>query len=167
MVEELMAKYGGGPAESDGDATARQKVSEQHGYITMQLVRAINNLSNNYGFIYGAEIGEISFEDLVLNRRSLVVLLPSLERSTSNLEQLGKLTVLALKSVLGSLLNTRPEGSRREIIEGNPSNSKIPFGAILDEVGYYIVKGVSVIPAQARSLGVAVHFGTQSIPDLI
>jgi Type IV secretion-system coupling protein DNA-binding domain. len=167
MVEELMAKYGGGPAESDGDATARQKVSEQHGYITMQLVRAINNLSNNYGFIYGAEIGEISFEDLVLNRRSLVVLLPSLERSTSNLEQLGKLTVLALKSVLGSLLNTRPEGSRREIIEGNPSNSKIPFGAILDEVGYYIVKGVSVIPAQARSLGVAVYFGTQSIPDLM
>lgn len=149
------------------DDNARQKLNEQHGYVVMQFTRALNNLSNNYGYIYGAEIGEISFQDVVLNRRTMVVLLPALERSETNLEQLGRLTVIALKTVLGGLLNTRAEGSRREIIDGNPSNSRIPFGAILDEVGYYMVKGLSVIPAQARSLGVAMYFGTQSIPDLM
>lgn len=152
--------------ENGVDANARQKLNEQHGYVVMQFTRALNNLSNNYGYIYGAEVGEIDFHDIVLNRRTMVVLLPALERSETNLEQLGRLTVIALKTVLGGMLNTRSEGSRREIIDGNPSNSRIPFAAILDEVGYYMVKGLSVIPAQARSLGVAMYFGTQSIDDL-
>lgn len=152
--------------DAPGDKQQRGKTEEQHGYITMQLSRSIGALSKSYGFIYDVEIGDISFYDIVLNRRSLVVLLPSLERSTSNLSMLGKLTVLSLKSVLGSLLNTAPEGARRQIIEGNPSNADIPYQAVLDEVGYYIVEGISVIPAQARSLGVAVYFGTQDIPSL-
>jgi intracellular multiplication protein IcmO len=152
--------------EAPGDKQARSKTEEQHGYITMQLTRSIGTLKDSYGFIYNAEIGEISFSDVVLNRRSLVVLLPSLERSPANLSMLGKMTVLSVKAVLGSLLQTAPEGSRRRIIEGNPSNSTIPYAAIFDEIGYYIVEGVSVIPAQARSLGVAVYFGTQDIPSL-
>lgn len=146
---------------------SRQKVEEQHGYITMQLVRAVVNLSFNYGYIYNNDISEISFRDVVLNRRSLVVLLPAMEKSPENLEQLGKLTILSLKSVLGSLLDSDAEGRKREIIDANPSRSKIPFGTVLDEIGYYIVKGLSVIPAQARSLGVAVTFGTQDIPSLM
>ena len=152
--------------DTPGDKQQRGETEKQHGFITMQLTRSIGSLSESYGFIYNVEIGEISFFDVVLNRRSLVVLLPSLERSTSNLSMLGKMTVLSLKSVLGSLLNTAPEGARRQIIEGNPSNSKIPYLAVLDEIGYYIVEGISVIPAQARSLGVAVYFGTQDIPSL-
>jgi hypothetical protein len=65
------------------------------------------------------------------------------------------------------MLNTAAEGKRREIIDGNPSASKIPFLAVLDEVGYYMAPGLAVVPAQARSLGVALCFGTQSIPDLM
>lgn len=159
----------GVPQEEKGQRgeQSRQKVEEQHGYITMQLVRAVVNLSFNYGYIYNNEISEISFRDVVLNRRSLVVLLPAMEKSPENLEQLGKLTILSLKSVLGSLLDSDAEGRKREIIDANPSRSKIPFGTVLDEIGYYIVKGLSVIPAQARSLGVALTFGTQDIPSLM
>lgn len=167
VYANLEAKYGNVPEPEDANDQSRQKVEEQHGYITMQLVRAVVNLSFNYGYIYNNELSEISFEDVVLNRRSLVVLLPALEKSPENLEQLGKLTILSLKSALGALLNTESEGSKREIIDASPSNSKIPFGAVLDEVGYYIVKGLSVIPAQARSLGVAVYFGTQDISSLM
>lgn len=164
----LEAKYAqGGGAPQEQNEQSRQKVEEQHGYITMQLVRAVVNLSFNYGYIYNNELSEISFKDVVLNRRSLVVLLPSLEKSPENLEQLGKLTILSLKSALGALLDTESEGRKREIIDASPSKSKIPFGAVLDEVGYYIVKGLSVIPAQARSLGVAVYFGTQDISSLM
>ena len=149
------------------DPNGRNEVSKQHGFIQMQLTRSITNLSENYGFIYGAERGEIDFRDLVLNRRLMVVLLPALERSPENLKQLGKMTTLSLKAVLGSMLNTASEGKRREIIEGNPAASTIPFAVILDEVGGYKSAGLSIIPAQARALGVAVCFGTQSIADLM
>ena len=149
------------------DANGRNEVTKQHGFIQMQLTRAITNLAENYGFIYGAEKGEIDYTDMVLNRRLMVVLLPALERSPENLKQLGKMTTLSLKAVLGSMLNTAAEGKRREIIDGNPSASKIPFLAVLDEVGYYMAPGLAVVPAQARSLGVALCFGTQSIPDLM
>lgn len=149
------------------DGNARNEVTKQHGFIQMQLTRAITNLAENYGFIYGAERGEIDYQDMVLNRRLMVVLLPALERSPENLKQLGKMTTLSLKAVLGSMLNTAAEGKRREIIDGNPSASKIPFLAVLDEVGYYMAPGLAVVPAQARSLGVALCFGTQSIPDLM
>lgn len=167
IYADLEKQYGVRTEAENPNDQSRQKVEEQHGYITMQLVRAVVNLSFNYGYIYNNELSEISFEDVVLNRRSLVVLLPSLEKSPENLEQLGKLTILSLKSALGSLLNTESEGTKREIMDASPSNSKIPFGAVLDEVGYYIVKGLSVIPAQARSLGVAVYFGTQDISSLM
>lgn len=149
------------------DPNGRTEVIKQHGFIQMQLTRAITNLAENYGFIYGAETGEIDFKDMVLNRRLMVVLLPALERSPENLKQLGKMTTLSLKAVLGSMLNTAAEGRRREIIDGNPSSSKIPFLSVLDEVGYYMAPGLAVVPAQARSLGVALCFGTQSIPDLM
>lgn len=149
------------------DPNGRNEVIKQHGFIQMQLTRAITNLAENYGFIYGAERGEIDFKDMVLNRRLMVVLLPALERSPENLKQLGKMTTLSLKAVLGSMLNTASEGKRREIIDGNPSASKIPFYAVLDEVGYYMAPGLAVVPAQARSLGVALCFGTQSVPDLM
>lgn len=149
------------------DSASRVEVTKQHGFIQMQLTRSITNLAENYGFIYGAETGEIDFKDMVLNRRLMVVLLPALERSPENLMQLGKMTTLSLKAVLGSMMNTAAEGKRREIIDGNPSLSKIPFYAILDEVGYYMAPGLAVVPAQARSLGVALCFGTQSIPDLM
>lgn len=149
------------------DPNGRTEVIKQHGFIQMQLTRAITNLAENYGFIYGAERGEIDYKDMVLNRRIMVVLLPALERSPENLKQLGKMTTLSLKAVLGSMLNTASEGKRREIIDGNPSASKIPFLAVLDEVGYYMAEGLAVVPAQARSLGVALCFGTQSIPDLM
>lgn len=163
MEIERLFKPVGPPIDPNG----RTEVIKQHGFIQMQLTRAITNLAENYGFIYGAERGEIDFKDMVLNRRLMVVLLPALERSPENLRQLGKLTTLSLKAVLGSMLNTGAEGKRREIIDGNPASSKIPFLAVLDEVGYYMTDGLSVVPAQARSLGVALCFGTQAIPDLM
>ena len=149
------------------DPAARVEVSKQHGFIQMQLTRSITNLAENYGFIYGAERGEIDFRDMVLNRRLMVVLLPALERSPENLKQLGKMTTLSLKAVLGSMLNTAAEGARREIIDGNPAAANTPFLVVLDEVGGYKSPGLAIIPAQARSLGVSVCFGTQSIADLM
>ncbi|WP_234625007.1 TraM recognition domain-containing protein (plasmid) [Agrobacterium sp. rho-13.3] len=155
-----------GEKKKGGNDPSRAKVLEQHGFITMQLVRATGNLTFNYGHIYSDEIGEINYRDVLLNRRVLLVLLPALERSKASMEQLGKMAVSAIKGVLATLLDTPLEGSYRKIIEGRPSNAKIPYSIICDEYGYYVVPGFAVAPAQARSYGVSLTFGTQDLPSL-
>lgn len=144
----------------------RGKVLEQHGFITMQLVRATGNLTFNYGHIYNDEIGEINYRDALLNRRILLVMLPALERSKQSMEQLGKMAVSAIKGVLATLLDTPLEGKRREIIDGRPSNAEVPYSITCDEYGYYVVPGFAVAPAQARSYGVSITFGAQDYPSL-
>lgn len=155
-----------GKRKGGGNEQARAKVLEQHGFITMQLVRATGNLTFNYGHIYNDEIGEINYRDILLNRRVLLVLLPALERSKASMEQLGKMAVSSIKGVLATLLDTPLEGSYRKIIEGRPSNAKVPYSIICDEYGYYVVPGFAVAPAQARSYGVSLTFGAQDLPSL-
>lgn len=152
--------------DNEPNDKGRSKVLEQHGYITMQLVRAAGNLTFNYGHIYNDQIGEINYRDILLNRRLLLVLLPALERSAQNMEQLGKMAVSSIKGVLATMLDTPLEGSYRKIIEGRPSNAKMPFFITCDEYGYYAVKGFAVAPAQGRSYGVSLTFGTQDIASL-
>ena len=146
---------------------AREEVLRQHGFITMQLVRATGNLTFNYGHIYNDEIGEINYRDVLLNRRVLMVLLPALERSKPTMEQLGKLALASIKGLLATLLDTPLEGCRREIIDARPSNAPVPFPIVLDEYGQIALPGFSVVPAQARSYGVSMTFGTQDYASLV
>ncbi len=140
------------------------KVFEQHGYITMQLTRIFGSLADVYAHIIRTNLAEVDFHDVVLNRRILVVLLPALEKSPDELSNLGKLIIASLKSMLAGGLGSQVEGEYRDVIERKPTNSKTPYLCILDEYGYYAVKGFAVVPAQARSLGFSVVFAGQDLP---
>ncbi|WP_440616316.1 type IV secretory system conjugative DNA transfer family protein [Cysteiniphilum sp. 6C5] len=140
------------------------KTYEQHGYITMQLTRVFGSLADVYAHIMKTELAEVDFQDVVLNRRILVVLLPALEKSPDELANLGKLIIASLKAMLASGLGNKIDGHRREVLDAKPSNSDTPFLCVLDEYGYYAVKGFAVVPAQARSLGFSVIFAGQDLP---
>ncbi|MCX7122844.1 MAG: type IV secretion system DNA-binding domain-containing protein [Gammaproteobacteria bacterium] len=140
------------------------KVFEQHGYITMQLTKIFGSLADVYAHIVRTNLAEVDFHDVVLNRRILVVLLPALEKSPDELSNLGKLIIASLKAMLAGGLGSQVEGDYRDVIERKPTNSKTPFLCILDEYGYYAVKGFAVVPAQARSLGFSVVFAGQDLP---
>ena len=140
------------------------KTYEQHGYITMQLTRVFGSLADVYAHIMKTELAEVDFKDVVLNRRILVVLLPALEKSPDELANLGKLIIASLKAMLASGLGNKIDGHRREVLDAKPSNSDTPFLCVLDEYGYYAVKGFAVVPAQARSLGFSVIFAGQDLP---
>ncbi|NCX93304.1 MAG: phosphoesterase, partial [Gammaproteobacteria bacterium] len=140
------------------------KAYEQHGYITMQLTRIFGSLADVYGHIVRAKLAEVDFKDVVLNRRILVVLLPALEKSPDELSNLGKLVIASLRAMLASGLGDKLEGDYADVIETKPTNSSTPFLCILDEYGYYAVKGFAVVPAQARSLGFSVVFAGQDLP---
>jgi len=140
------------------------KAYEQHGYITMQLTRIFGSLADVYGHILKTQLAEVDFKDVVLNRRILVVLLPALEKSPDELSNLGKLIIASLKAMLASGLGSRVEGDYKDVIETKPTNAKVPYLCVLDEYGYYAVKGFAVVPAQARSLGFSVVFAGQDLP---
>lgn len=143
-----------------------QETNEQFGFITMQLTRAINDLGHNYGHIFGTEIGEIDISDVVLNRRCLTVLLPSLERSLPTLNMLGKLIIGAIKQMMAGSLGSKLEGLTRLTVDSRPTTANNSFRIILDEVGYMMVTGMSIIPAQARSLNISMTFAAQSYTDI-
>lgn len=140
------------------------EVREQHGFITMQLTRVFSSLADTYGHIIRANLAEIDFKDVVLNRRILCVLLPALEKSPDELSNLGKIIVASIKAMMASGLGEDVEGTYQDVIQRKPTTSLTPFVCIMDEYGYYAVKGFAVVPAQARSLGFAAIFAGQDLP---
>lgn len=140
------------------------QVLEQHGFITMQLVRSFSSLADTYGHIIRTNLAEVDFKDVVLNRRVLVVLLPALEKSPDELANLGKIIVSSLKAMMAAGLGDEVEGDYRDVIERKPTNSPTPYICVLDEYGYYAVQGFAVVPAQARSLGFSAIFAGQDLP---
>lgn len=140
------------------------QVLEQHGFITMQLTKTFGSLADTYGHIIRVNLAEVDLKDVVLNRRILVVLLPALEKSPDELSNLGKVIIASLKAMMAAGLGDAVEGTYREVITRKPTNSATPYMCILDEYGYYAVKGFAVVPAQARSLGFSVIFAGQDLP---
>ncbi len=140
------------------------QVLEQHGFITMQLVRSFSSLADTYGHIIRTNLAEVDFKDVVLNRRILVVLLPALEKSPDELSNLGKIIVSSLKAMMAAGLGDQVEGDYRDVILRKPTNAPTPYMCILDEYGYYAVQGFAVVPAQARSLGFSAIFAGQDLP---
>lgn len=126
---------------------------KQHGFLEMQFTRIMGSLADTYGHIFMHELAEVDLEDVVLNRRILVVLLPSLEKSPDELRNLGNIVVAALRAMMAKTLGAKIEGQYSEVVEAKPTNAPSPYFAILDEYGYYAVKGAAVMFAQARSLG--------------
>jgi len=140
------------------------QVYEQHGFITMQLTRVFTSLADTYGHILRTNLAEVDLRDVVLNRRILVVLLPALEKSPEELSNLGKVIIATLKAMMAAGLGEQVEGTYTEVIARKPTNAPTPFMCIMDEYGYYAVKGFAVVPAQARSLGFSAIFAGQDLP---
>lgn len=141
-----------------------ETTNEQHGYITMQLIRTFNSLADTYGYIMKTPLAEIDFVDVFLNRRILVVLLPSLEKAPSELTNLGRIVVASIKATMAKGLGAVLEGSWKKVIASKPTTAPSPFMCVLDEYGYYAVEGFAVVPAQARSLGFSAIFAGQDLP---
>jgi intracellular multiplication protein IcmO len=140
------------------------QVLEQHGFITMQLTKVFGSLADTYGHIIRTNLAEVDLQDVVLNRRILVVLLPALEKSPDELSNLGKVVIASLKAMMAAGLGESVEGTYKEVVTRKPTNANTPYMCILDEYGYYAVKGFAVVPAQARSLGFSVIFAGQDLP---
>ncbi|MDR2142735.1 MAG: hypothetical protein LBR11_13315, partial [Deltaproteobacteria bacterium] len=136
---------------------------EQFGYAQSYFGRALSSLTDTYGHIYGVETGEVDFQDVVLNRRILVVLLPSLEKSPLELASLGKISLSSLKAACAVGLGVEIEGPENETLAALPLNftGSGPFLAIVDEYAAIVTPGFEMVLTQGRGLGIAAIIASQ------
>lgn len=139
---------------------------DQHGFVVMQLLRALNDLSYNYGHIFGKESSDLDIQDAVFNRRNVVVSLPALGRSPSTLSMLGRIIISAIKQMLSLALGSTVEGSIRLNVDARPTNARNVYGLFFDEVGYYMTLGISIIPAQVRAFNIYSVFAGQTFSNI-
>lgn len=156
----------GKTADSKVAAGHEKETEAQFGYITMQLTRTFGSLSDTYGYIMRTITPEIDMKDLMLHRRIGIGLLPSLAKSLAETKNLGRIIVAVIRNAMTVGLGFKPEGLSDLVVDTRPTNAPSPILIYLDECGTYVDKGIFVIPAQARSLGVSMGFAAQDITGL-
>ena len=160
METRRFAEGGRKLCEASGWAPSEHTL-QQFGYAGMYHTRALHSLSETYGDIYNAVYGEIKLEDIIAQRRILVVVLPAMEKSPTELQQLGKLLLSAIRGAVALGLGQSAEGSRAEAIDRSPTRSESIAQIIVDECAFQMAPGFATVTAQARSLSVSVIFAGQ------
>lgn len=141
-------------------------VLDQFGYITMQIIPLMNMLSGDYSHIFKCLQGHIAMQDVVINRRILMILLPALEKSSASLANLGRISMAAQKSMMGSSLGSVVEGDVHKNLKTSATSAMSPFPSFNDEVGYYFVEGTAVAAAQSRSIWIMMVYCGQDLHGL-
>jgi intracellular multiplication protein IcmO len=154
------------PPSPDQPMYDLQVARQQHGYLSMQFTRALQSLADEYGYIFKVQLADVDMLDVVLNRRILVVLIPSLEKSADEAANLGKIVAASMKGMMGATLGNTVEGTWEDAIGSKQSFSSSSFMTVFDEVGYYTARGMAVMAAQARSLGFSLIFAAQDLPAM-
>src|SRR5690606_23422330 len=131
-----------------------------------QWTRPVTLLAGSYGHVLDVEIPDIDIRDVVLNRRILTIMLPSLERSSSEIMNIGNLMVGMIKAMLGEALRTPIEGGWNTVVNKRITNAEYPFMILMDEVGQYLADGMGMLAQQARSLNIGLVFATQDFESL-
>lgn len=150
----------------DAKDASSEKANEQNQYLQMQLTEILGELNNTYGHIFNPIVGEINMRDVIYNRRVLFVMLPALSKTPDALAGLGRLVISQVRAALTPALGSDVEGERKYLVDARPSGALVPFLMILDEYGYYAVRGFAAVAAQARGIGIWVSYGAQDIPSL-
>ena len=160
------APFGAAPKSSGKEFEQDNAAYEQHAYRTNQLMPVLNLLDKTYGFIFRDKYPEIDMTDVTLRNRVLVMLIPSLEKSASEAENLGKLAIACLRVMMGKNLGSEVEGFHEDLLGSKATNSPYPYVVALDELAYYFSDGIAVMFAQARSLGTSMIAAAQDLEKL-
>ncbi len=148
----------------------KQKTDEpakQHNFATMHFSATFTQLAVSLGHIFKCEVGDIDLRDVVLNRRILVVNLPSLENGGETTAALGKIVVASLRNMMAQTLGASLDGDYQEIVANKASMAPSPFPVIFDECAYYLPAGADKMLAMGRGLGFQFLLGFQEVPGLV
>lgn len=142
-----------------------QTTLDQHGYLEMQLTKTLGSMADVYGHIFNSEYSDIDLLDVIRKRRILLVLLPALEKSVSEVEFLARLVVAMIRHMAASHLATIDN----DFVELTTAHfvSPRPFLCVFDEASHYLTSGMDTLVSQSRSLNIAAVFGTQDMGMMV
>lgn len=143
---------GNGPNECC-DVAEQDAFQEQFGYAKGYFGQPLASISGTFGHLFNVTSGEIDMYDVLFNRRILVSILPSLEKSPLENESLGKIILASVKNSVSGGLGDKIEGKMVEVTGALPSASNVPGIIVVDEYAAIMMPGFEVIMTQARSLG--------------
>lgn len=143
--------------------------AEQFGYAQSYFGKALSSLTDTYSHIYGAEDGEVDFADAIMQRRILVVLLPSLEKAPAELASLGKISLSAIRNACAVGLGAQIEGDAADVLEALPTDAVGigPYLCIVDEYAAIVTPGFEVVLTQGRGLGIAAIVASQDYAGIL
>ena len=146
-----------------------QSFAEQFGYAQSYFGKALSSLTDTYSHIYGAEDGEVDFADCIMQRRILVVLLPSLEKAPAELASLGKISLSAIRNACAVGLGANIEGDAADVLEALPTDAVGigPYLCIVDEYAAIVTPGFEVVLTQGRGLGIAAIVASQDYAGIL
>lgn len=146
-----------------------QSFAEQFGYAQSYFGKALSSLTDTYSHIYGAEDGEVDFADCIMQRRILVVLLPSLEKAPAELASLGKISLSAIRNACAVGLGANIEGDAADVLEALPTDAIGigPYLCIVDEYAAIVTPGFEVVLTQGRGLGIAAIVASQDYAGIL
>ncbi|WP_298068808.1 TraM recognition domain-containing protein [uncultured Mailhella sp.] len=146
-----------------------ESFAEQFGYAQSYFGKALSSLTDTYSHIYGAEDGEVDFADAIMQRRILVVLLPSLEKAPAELASLGKISLSAIRNACAVGLGANIEGDAADVLEALPTDATGigPYLCIVDEYAAIVTPGFEVVLTQGRGLGIAAIVASQDYAGIL
>lgn len=142
------------------------EMTKQHGFVIMQLTRMMGRLASDYAHIFNIRYGDVNLDDIILNRRILIIQIPVLAKARTEVEALAKIMVANISMMMSRALGSRTRGTVKDVVEARSTSSPSPYPVIFDEAGCYIVEGMENFYKQGRSLNCAFYMLTQDITAL-
>ena len=104
-----------------------------------------------------------------MQRRVLVVLLPSLEKAPAELASLGKISLSAIRNACAVGLGAHIEGDAADVLEALPTDTVGigPYLCIVDEYAAIVTPGFEVVLTQGRGLGIAAIVASQDYAGIL
>ena len=138
-----------------------KSLPEQFGYARSYFGEALNNLTDTYGHVYGTAFGEVDMRDVVMQRRILTIIIPSLAMAADDVKNLGVMSLSAIRIAISVGLGTGKESTFAETLYALPTDAPSPFLSITDEYAAIPTPGYIEVLTQGRGLGIAAIVASQ------
>ncbi len=136
-------------------------VVDQHLRTMLPLAGVLRDVAAAYGHVFRAGGADVDIEDVVLNRRVLLVLLPAPQAGGMHAVAAGRIVMGCLKAVMASMVSSRPDATWDEDDRPRLRNPS-PYTVVADDVGPCMVEGTALMAAVSRGAGISMVF---SAPD--
>lgn len=138
-----------------------KNLNEQFSYARAYFGLFLASLSDTYGHIYKTKFGEVDLQDVLKNRRILVIMIPSAEKTNEETENIGNINLSGLKNAMVACIGKDFEGTVEDVLDSLPIDLRVPFLSITDEHAAIQTPGYEIFMTQGRGFGIGAVVGTQ------